>query len=387
MQGAIYKYDGKRGVSWYYVIDIGRDAQGKRLQKFRRGFKTKKLAEEAMRLELHQRRDGSYIEISKETVGELLDRWLTTVARHKIKASSYEDYERVIRLHLKPQLGHINVQALTPAMVQAHYSERIDAGVGARTVRLCHLRLSQALALAEREGSVRRNVCTLVDPPRDNPKPGATWTAEEARRFLAEAKSNLLHPFWLLALTTGMRRGELLGLRWQDVDLQAGTLTVVQSVAVVNGVPVIQTPKSEASNRKIPLTRPTVDALAEHRRAWVERKLAASEWDGDLVFCTRHGKPINPHNIYRYFNQLIANADVPRIRFHDLRHTHATLLVADGTPIKAVSERLGHSKTSITLDTYAHALPAMQEYAVAAIDRALSESPEKRSESTPLANR
>src|SRR5687768_11511314 len=146
MQGSVIKYAGNRGATWAYVVDAGRDAAGKRVQKKRRGFPTKKAAEAAMQLELHQRRAGSYIEKSPETVGELLDRWLETVIRHKVKPTTLEDYTFTVRKHLNPALGTIPVQALTPATVQSFYSDRIDAGIGARTVHLCHLRLSQALA-------------------------------------------------------------------------------------------------------------------------------------------------------------------------------------------------------------------------------------------------
>src|SRR5689334_14658744 len=174
MQGSIIKYEGKRGVTWTFVIDVGRDARGKRIQKWRRGFPTKKAAEAAMQLELHQRRSGTYIEESKESVGELLDRWLETVIRHKVKPTTLEDYAHTVNKHLKPALGHIPVQALTPATVQRFYSDRLDAGKGARTVQICHQRLSQALALAEREGIVSRNVCRSTEPPKAPPKPGTS---------------------------------------------------------------------------------------------------------------------------------------------------------------------------------------------------------------------
>lgn len=217
MQGSVRKYEGKRGTSWTYIIDVGRGADGKRMQRWRRGFSTRKAAEEAMQLELHQRRSGTYIEKSAETVGELLDRWLDTVARHKVKATTLEDYTLTVRKHLKPALGTIPVQALTPATVQKFYSDRLDAGLGSRTVQLCHLRLSQALALAVREGIITRNVCASTEKPRAKQKPGATWTGEEARAFLAEATEDTYWPLWLLALKTGLRRGELLGVRWQTL--------------------------------------------------------------------------------------------------------------------------------------------------------------------------
>src|SRR5215211_2717046 len=171
MQGSVRKYEGKRGITWTFVIDVGRNAGGKRIQKWRRGFSTKKAAEAAMQLEIHQRRSGTYIETSTETVGELLDRWLETVIRHKVKPTTLEDYAFTVHKHLMPAIGHIPVQALTPATVQSFYSDRLDAGIGPRAVQLCHGRLSQALSLAVREGIVTRNVCTATDPPTPRPKP------------------------------------------------------------------------------------------------------------------------------------------------------------------------------------------------------------------------
>jgi integrase len=173
---------------------------------------------------------------------------------------------------------------------------------------------------------------------------------------------------WLLALGTGFRRGELLGVRWQDLDSERLMLSVRQTVVLLNNAPVIQAPKTSAAHRTIRISQELVDALARHRLAQVERRLAATSWkDGGLVFCTGEGKPINPNSLYDRFDAIIEQAGVKRIPMHGMRHTHATLLLAAGTPIKAVSERLGHSKTSITLDTYAprlarHARPRRRRY-------------------------
>jgi integrase len=239
-------------------------------------------------------------------------------------------------------------------------------------VQLCHLRLSQALALAMREGTLSRNVCAVTEPPRAPPKPGASWTADEARRFLVAAKADTYSPLWLLALSTGLRRGELLGLRWSDLEVERGMLTVRQTVAILAGAPSIQPPKSDAARRAVKLSADAVSALATHRVRQVAARLQAPTWeDHDLIFCTSSGRPLNPNNLYRNYEAIVAAGGVPRIRLHDLRHTHATLLLQAGTPIKAVSERLGHAKTSITLDTYAHVLPQMQDHAVEAIDAAL----------------
>jgi integrase len=229
MQGSVIKYEGNRGMSWTFVIEVGRDARSKRIQKWRRGFPTKKAAEAAMQLELHQRRSETYLKKGEETVEDLLDRWLETVIRHKVNPTTVEDYAFTVRKHLKPALGHVPVQALTPATVQRFYSDRLNAGVGARTVQLCHQRLSQALALAEREGIVSRNVCPSTKPPEAPPKPGTSWTAEKARHVLAVSEDDTYGHLWLLALKTGLRCGELLGMRRTSTSTRAHSTSSKQS--------------------------------------------------------------------------------------------------------------------------------------------------------------
>jgi len=200
-------------------------------------------------------------------------------------------------------------------------------------------------------------------------KRSETWSASESRQFLATASTDGYSPLWLLALTTGMRRGELLGLRWQDVDFEHRALHVRQSVVALNGAAHIQEPKTSAARRTVKLPAEALAALKTHRTRQREKQLIAGPlWrDLDLVLTTPDGGPINPNNVLRNFYLLITKAKVPRIRFHDMRHTHATLLLAGGQPVKVVSERLGHAKTSITMDTYAHVLPDMQDAAVDAV--------------------
>lgn len=303
------------------------------------------------------------------TVAEFMRHWLETVARHKVRPTTFEDYESTIVKHIIPALGSVKVQRLTAADVQRFYSDRLAAGRGPRTVQLCHLRLSQALKQGVRWGTVARNVCEAVEPPKVAHKKGATWTPADARRFLTAAESDGYHPLWLLALTTGARQGELLGVRWQDLDMVKGTMAVRQSVAVYERKAIIQAPKSRAAVRTITLPPEAVAALKAHRTRQLAARLAAGPvWsDHDLVFATYAGGPIHPSNVVRSFAKIVDRAGVPRIRFHDLRHTHATWLIAGGEPIPNVSERLGHAKTSITLDTYAHVVATTRDRAAAAV--------------------
>ena len=271
------------------------------------------------------------------------------------KRPTLEGYRATIENHIIPKIGSVKAQRLTASTVQAFYADLHEQGVGARTVQLCYLRLSQALSLAVKWGTLYRNVCDAVDAPRVTHKRGRAWSADEARRFLVASKDTNLEALWVLIATTGLRRGEGLGVRWQDLDLDDRTLRVAQSVVIYKNKPIVQEPKSDAARRVVKLDPETVALLRTHReRQDAQRGALGPIWhDNDFVFCTGDGKVLNPNNLYRTLDVIMEKAKVPRIRLHDLRHSHATLLFAAGTPIKVVSERLGHAKTSITLDTYA----------------------------------
>jgi integrase len=269
-------------------------------------------------------------------------------------------YETVIRVHIVPLLGPIPVQKLTAAMLEKFYSDKLAAGCHPRTLRLCHLHLGQALRQAMSLGLVSRNVTEVVTPPRVPPSEMQTWDGDQARRFLAVAHKSAYGPIWIAALATGMRRGELLGLRWRDVDFERGVLRVRQTIGVLHGAPDVKRPKTRSSIRDIPVQVEVLEMLREHKRAQDEqrRTLGAAWQDHDLVFAAANGNPIHPDNLKRDYNRLVKAAGVPRIRIHDLRHSHVTLAIEAGANIKAVSQRVGHSNVSITLGTYAHVLPS-----------------------------
>jgi integrase len=223
-----------------------------------------------------------------------------------------------------------------------------------------------------------RNVAAGVKAPPGKAQERATWTREQARTFLAVAGGDTYDPFWLLLLSTGLRRGEALGLRWRDLDLDQGMLSVRQSIVILAGKesekarPVIQEPKSQAAKRTIDLDPATVTALRSHKDRQAFQRWVTTFWENhDLVFCTGNGRILNPNNVLRNFDAIVERADVPRTWLHDLRHTHATLLLLDGVPVTLVSKRLGHAKVSITLDTYSHILPGFEHRAVESIGAAL----------------
>jgi integrase len=341
------------------VVDLGKDpVMGKRRQR-KKTFTTKREAQASLTAWLASIDNGTAVERNRQTVAEMMVYWLDTYARHNCRPKTVYDYTRIIRTPIVPTLGAIQVQKLTPDALQAFYSERLAAGCGPRTVEMCHQRLSTALKQAVRLGLVSRNVCDLVTPPRVASREMATWDGDQARRFLAVAGQSAYGPIGIVALATGLRRGELLGLRWRDVDVERRTLSIRQTVGLVGTTILAGQPKTRSGRRTIPVPADVIEALREHRRRQNERRLALGPiWqDHDLVFAAANGNPINPDNLRRDYARLVALAGVPRIRIHGVRHTHATLALQQGANIKAVSQRLGHARTSITMDIYAHVLP------------------------------
>lgn len=363
MKGSIQKRSGPQGIAYRVRVEYPPDpVTGNRRQRSE-SFAKKKDAETALAKWVSEIDRGTAVDTTKMTVAEFLRHWLDASAKHRVRATTFEDYEATIDKHIIPEIGSIPVQRLTSSQVQAFYAKKLEAKAGTRTVQLCHLRLSQALAQGVKWGTISRNVCDAVDPPRSTPEKGKTWTPEEAKRFLKVAEKDGYSPLWLLALTTGARQGELLGLRWQDLDVAAGTIRIRQAVAVYQAKPTIQAPKSKAANRTIGLPTEVLAELQAHRdRQAFERKAADELWENrDLIFATHTGGLIHPSNVLRNFYKLMERAKVPRIRFHDLRHTHATWLLGNGQPVTTVSERLGHARSSITWDTYAHVIATTRD--------------------------
>jgi integrase len=358
-QGSIRKHERDSGVRYEVVVDLGTDPVTGRRRQRSKSFKTKRAAQAALATMLADIDKGTAVDRSRQTVAQMMQYWLDTYARHRCAAKTVDDYERTIRVHIIPALGAIQAQKLTPDVLQKFYGDKLAAGCGPRTVELCHLRLSQALDQSVKLGLLTRNVADLVTPPRVPRKPRQTWDEEQARRFLAVADQSGRGPIWIVALATGMRRGELLGLRWQDVDFERDILSVRQTVGALRGKPDVKPPKTRSSIRDVPVPAEVMAALREHRRRQNEQRLALGPvWeDNDLVFAAANGRPIYPDNLKRDFERLVHLAGVPRIRIHDQRHTHVTLAIAAGADIGAVSQRIGHSRTSITMDVYHHVLP------------------------------
>lgn len=365
----------RKGGGWMgqYVVYAAEGRKRKTVYGKTRAEVAKKLAKA-----LSDRDGGLVFDDKGLTVKEYLERWLNDSVKGSVKQRTFENYAYVVRLHLVPTLGHIKLKALTPAHVQSLYRAKQDSGLSARTVRLVHTTLHKALKQAVRWGLVPRNVTEAVVPPklsRDARKEIRPLSQEQARALLAAARGDRLEALYVLAVTAGLRQGELLGLRWQDVDLEGGTLSVRQQLTRSNEYGLRFTePKSKKSRRSIKLAKSAVDALKRHRVAQNEERLRlGSLWqDQGLVFTSGTGGPLDVGNLTnRSFRPLLERAGLPRIRFHDLRHTCATLLLSRNVNPKIVQEMLGHATISETMDTYSHVLPSMQKIAVSAMEDAL----------------
>jgi len=311
----------------------------------------------------------------RETVETFITDWLASEA-NRLRPTTHTRYETLMRLHVIPTLGAVRLVKLTPHEVQRLYDERSASGLSPTTVHHIGAVLHKALEQAMRWGKVFRNVCDLVDAPPIRRTDIRTLSADEARRFLACAHNDRFHPLYVVALTTGMRQGELLALRWRDVSLDKCTLQVRGTLHWTKGGGFrVDEPKTKSSRRLIQLTDDAVEALRRQRvRQNGERLLSGKFWeDHGFVFSNHVGRPTDPANLVRRsFKPLLKVAEVSDIRFHDLRHTAATLLLEQGVHVKYVSEMLGHSSIAITLDLYSHVTPSMHHEAKQTMQRIFS---------------
>jgi integrase len=375
MRGSIRK----RGSTYAYWLDLPADpVTGKRRQKTKGGFRTKRECQAALNEAIMALQTGTYVEASRRTVRSfLLDEWLPDREPPKLRATTYANYQTQIRTHVLPALGSVELQRLTPAQLNTFYrtllasGRRDGQGLAPKTVKNIHAILHRALKDAMRWGYVVRNVADAVDPPKGGSPEMQVWTPEQLRAFLAHARTDRLYAVWLLVATTGMRRGELAGLRWVDVDLDAGRASPRRPRVVVNYAVEASEPKTAKGRRSVALDAVTVAALREHRaRQAEERALVGPLWhDSGLVFTRPDGAPIHPDLISDWFGRLAREAGLPKIRLHDVRHSYASAALAAGIPAKVVSERLGHATIQITLDTYSHVLPGLDAQAAETVAR------------------
>jgi len=306
------------------------------------------------------------------TIGEFLtDTWLP-LKRRQVRATTAYRYAWFVERYINPAVGDIPLRRLRADHLEAFYADlastggRHGSGLAAKTVREVHMIVRAALDLAMRRELVGRNVAAAAHlrPSRAGNAVARTWTDAELARFLAAARSHRLYPALHLAAHTGMRRGELVGLKWCDLDMPQRRLAIRRTLQCVGGQPVEFGVKTRTSRRSVELDSGTVTLLARWRRRLRRDGLPAGI--DDWMFCNTAGRYLNPQSISQLFDRILTDTDVPRVRFHDLRHTHASLLIASGEDVKVVSERLGHAHPAFTMHTYQHLLPGMS---AAAADR------------------
>lgn len=362
-EGSIYKRaDGRWAAS--VSLDRGR----------RKAFygKTRQDVARKLATAIKARQDGLPVVGERQTVRQYLEHWLEG-ARPSLRPRTWLRYEQLLRLHAVPVFGHLPLARVEPQHLQRLLADLLEAGLSPATVRQLHAVLRRAFGQAARWGLAAHNVASLVTPPRITRQEMATLSPEQARIFLAAAKSDRLAALYVLALTTGMRQGELLALRWQNID--ASTLHVKATLQRTPDGFIFAEPKTARSRRQVALTRAAVEALRSHRARQLQERLRMGvAWeDNDLVFANETGRPIEAANLRnRSFWPLLGRAGLPRVRFHDLRHTAATLMLGQGVHPKIVAEMLGHSQIAMTLDLYSHVTPTMQRQAVEALEAVLS---------------
>ena len=372
-ESSIYKDEAGR---WHGYVSMGLKENGRRDRRHVSGTRRADVVAKVRALEA--KRDAGTAEAAGRapTVGDWLDHWLEHIASRRVRARTLESYEALVRLHLRPGIGHHRLDRLQPEHLEQLYGSLLeDKGLSPATVLRLHRVLSRALRVAMQRGKIARNVATLVDPPAvKRPTTALPLTVDEARRVLQAAEQARNSARWTVALAVGLRQSETLGLRWSDIDLDVGTLTVRRGLHRVAGKGLVyEEPKAERSRRTLALPAPLVMALRHHRAVQLEERHAAgSLWEEhDLVFAQVNGRPLDKRSDWEGWKALLSRAGVREVRLHDGRHTAATLLLSEGVHPRVVMELLGHAQMRTTTDTYSHVMPALAKEAAAKMGTAL----------------
>jgi len=359
----------RRNGTWVAIVPL---PDGRRKYLY---AKTRDEARRKLTRSLHALEIGVAAEVGGDSVGEFLDRWLNDVVKPNVRPWTYRGYEVHVRMHLKPLIGHIPLVRLSAMDVQRALNRKSGEGLKPKSVRYIRGTLRAALNHAVKFGLIDRNPAAVVAVPRVEPYEIRPFTPAEARTFLDAIKGDRLEALYSVALTMGLRQGEALGLRWRDVDVNLGYLRITKQLQRLDGRSEFVEPKTPRSRRQIAMPKSTAIALEEHRiRQDAERKQSGDRWtDLDLVFATTRGKPLDATAVSKDFHRLLDRAGLAQRRFHDLRHSCATLLLVQGVAPRVVMDVLGHSQIAMTMNTYSHVIPELRRTAADRMDDLLNE--------------
>ncbi|WOH47658.1 tyrosine-type recombinase/integrase [Bradyrhizobium sp. sBnM-33] len=370
---------------WAIVLEVRDEATGKRKRRWHSFKGTKRQAQDECARLITELKNGNAIEPNKATVAQFLGRWLDHI-KTQVTPKSHERYAGIVNQNLIPALGSHRLNKLKPIQISAAYTAALEAGrkdgkaggLSPRTVGHMHRVLKQALGQAVKWKELTHNPADVVDPPKVEWKPVQTYDLSQTVDVIDAVRGTPLFIPTLLALLCGLRRGEICALRWGRVDLDAASISIVESLEQTKAGLRFKSPKS-GKGRTVALSGSVVEELRAYRvrRAQELLRLGQRLADDDLVLGHADGSMMTPIYISQLWARKIAKTKLAKLRFHDLRHAHATHLLANGVHPKVASERLGHSKVGITLDLYSHVIPGMQEDAAAMVDRALSAARDK----------
>ncbi|MBP1917223.1 integrase [Lederbergia galactosidilyticus] len=375
----------KRGDKYSFVIDIGRDpVTKKRKQKRVSGFTSERKARKAMIDMIAELNKGTYVEPTVKKLGDYLKDWLKFKEK-RVVHSTYLHYEGYINNHVIPALGNVKVADLTTRQVESFYESLLDNEVlSPQSIHHIHRILSNAIGRGARIGELPRNIMKAVEPVKVPKIEMKYWNMKELNQFLSKTMQEYYYISWYLSAFTGMRLGEILGLKWDSVDFDNKVIYVRRALKRDEGKYIISELKNNPSYRSINISDSDVFALKQHlkKQKKLKNKLGSDYQDQDLIVATKTGNFVLPSNIGRAFRRCLKQTNVENIRFHDLRHTHASMLFELKVHPKIVQERLGHSSISVTLDRYSHMIPNMQEAVAEHLESAFKKEQENDEKDT-----
>lgn len=378
--GHIRKRAYQSGVSWQLIIENGVDSKGERIRIYKSVKGTKKEAQKIMTKMINELNNGSYIEESKMTVGEFLNDWMEVYIIPNLSPTTIVGYKANVYGHIVPHLGHIKIQKLNGNDIQAFYNKlskednpRTKKPLSGRTIEHIHANLSSALKQATRLGITEKNPADVVTLPKVKNYKAVVYDEEGVKELLRHIKGTDIELPVVLGAGLGLRRGEVLGLKWSSIDFASKKMNIESSLVYVNTEFIFKAPKSESGERVLIMPDSLIAILKRHRKEQNINRLALGKEyiDHDLVYCQADGRPFIPSSFSQKFTAFLKKAGLKKIRFHDLRHTHASLLLKYGVSAKVASRRLGHSTIGITMDLYSHVYHEVEVEATEKIEQGI----------------